>query len=193
MEPIFFATPTELRKWFKKNHDQITEQWIGYYKKASKIPSITWSESVDQALCFGWIDGIRKSIDDTRYKIRFTPRKKKSHWSAVNIDKMKMLEKSGLLHATGIAAYALREAKNSKKFSYEQDIIELKKEYVEQIKANEKAWEYYDKKLAPGYKKHSIHWIMNAKQEKTRLSRLAILISSSEEGLKIPMLRKYKK
>jgi uncharacterized protein YdeI (YjbR/CyaY-like superfamily) len=97
---------------------------------------------VDQALCFGWIDGIRKSIDDQRYKIRFTPRKKKSHWSAVNIKKMEELEKSGLLHPTGIAAYALREEKNSKQFAYEQQNAVLKPAYLDQIKSNEKAWEY---------------------------------------------------
>lgn len=193
MEPIFFATSAELRKWFEKNHDQITEQWIGYYKKATKIPSITWSESVDQALCFGWIDGLRKSIDDKRYKIRFTPRKKKSHWSAVNIKKMEQLEKEGLLHSRGIAAYALREENNSKQFAYEQKKVELKLEYLELIKANAKAWAYYDEKLAPSYKRISIHWVMSAKREKTQHSRLAILISSCEEGLKIPMMRKKKK
>lgn len=193
MEPIFFAKPEDLRKWFIENHEELTETWIGYYKVKSKIPSITWSESVDQALCFGWIDGIRKSIDDKSYKIRFTPRKKKSHWSAVNIKKIEVLQKENLLYPAGITAWKKRDEKNSKLFAYEQKTIVLKTEYIEQLKSNTKAWEYYNNKLAPSYKRISDYWIMSAKQEKTRLSRLNILIQSCEGGLKIPMLRKKKK
>jgi len=192
-EVIFFETPEQLRKWFIKHHENATEFWLGYYKKATKLPSVTWSESVDQALCFGWIDGIRKSIDDKSYKIRFTPRRKKSHWSAVNIKKIAELEKAKLLYPAGITAWEKREASNSKQFAYEQKNVELKKEYLDIIKKNTVAWEYYDNKLAPSYKKISIYWIMSAKQEKTRLRRLNILIESCEEGLKIPMLRKKKK
>jgi uncharacterized protein YdeI (YjbR/CyaY-like superfamily) len=189
LKATFFKTQTELRKWFEKNHLTESELILGYFKKATKKPSVEWSESVDQAICFGWIDGIRRKIDEESYCIRFTPRKAKSHWSAVNIEKVKRLSKAGLILPAGEAAFKRMDPKNSKKFTYEQGKVVLDKQYEEQIKANKKAWEFY-KKLAPSYKKITIHWVMSAKQETTRIKRLQTLIESSEQGLKIPNLRK---
>lgn len=188
MEPIFFSTPEDFRKWLEKHHEKEELLWVGYYKKATGIPSMTWSESVDQALCFGWIDGLRKSVDNKRYKIRFTPRRPTSNWSAVNIKKMEALTKAGLMRPEGLAAYAKRKAEKSKIYSYEQDEVVLDPAYKSKIKAHPKAWQYFDQ-LAPSYKKASIRWVMSAKREETRLRRLRILIESSEGQQKIPQLR----
>jgi len=193
MPQIFFKTKKDLRKWFEKNHNKLTEQWIGFYKTASGKQSITWSESVDEALCFGWIDGIRKSIDEKSYMIRFTPRKPNSAWSAVNIKKIEELTKLGLMKPEGVAAFNKMKNSNSKIYTYEQKEIVLDKKYESIIKANKKAWKYFDEQLAPSYKKISIKWVMSAKQEATRLSRLKILIDSSANGEKIPGFVKYKK
>lgn len=193
MSPEFFKSKKDLRKWFEKNHNKLNEQWIGFYKTTSGKQSITWSESVDEAICFGWIDGIRKSINDESYMIRFTPRKPGSTWSAVNIKKVEELTKLGLMKPEGIEAYNKMKDSNSKIYAYEQKEIILDKKYMGLIKANKKAWEYFDKQLAPSYKKISIKWVMSAKQEVTRLSRLNILIDSSAKGEKIPGLLKYKK
>lgn len=119
MDPLFFKNKNELRKWFDKNHNLLTEQWIGYYKVNSGKESVTWSESVDEALCFGWIDGIRKSIDDKSYKIRFTPRKPSSSWSAVNISKIEKLTQLGLMKPEGISVFNKRKDNKSKLYSYE--------------------------------------------------------------------------
>ena len=191
MEPTFFKKPSEFRKWLDKNHDREKELWVGFYKKASKIPSITWPESVDEALCYGWIDGIRKSIDDVSYKIRFTPRRPTSIWSAVNIERMEELKSLGLVKAPGLAAFDERQVERSKIYTYERANVVLDQEYEKKIKANKKAWAFFEA-LAPSYKKNSIHWVMSAKKEETRLRRLEILIKSSEEGQKIPQLRKKK-
>lgn len=187
---IYFKTQADLRKWFIKNHLKEKEMILGYYKKATKKPSVDWSESVDEAICFGWIDGIRRKIDEERYCIRFTPRQKKSHWSAVNLKKIKKLKKEKLMYPAGIEAFKRMDPNNAEKFSYEQKNESLlSKDFETKIKANKKAWVFFES-LAPGYKKHTIHWLMSAKQEATRLRRLKILIESSEAGLKIPHLRK---
>lgn len=191
METLFFEAPLKFRTWLEKNHQIEKEVWVGFYKKASKKPSMTWSESVDQALCFGWIDGIRKSIDEVSYKIRFTPRKAHSTWSQVNIQKIEELKKLALLMPAGLAAFEKRKESNARSYSYEQkDDIELIPEYIAQIKTQEKAWHFFENQLSPYYKKTSIYWIMSAKRKSTQLKRLKILIESSNQGLKIPLLRK---
>ena len=192
MESTFFKTQSYFRKWLIQNHEKEDELWVGYYKKASNIPSITWPQSVDEALCFGWIDGLRRSIDENSYKIRFTPRRPKSHWSNINIDKMNKLMKQGVVHERGKKAYALMDVKNSAKASYEQKEVKLAKKYMEELKRNKKAWEFY-KTLSPYIKRASNGYIMSAKKEETRLKRLRILIESSEKKLKIPQLRTYGK
>lgn len=188
MHPKFFKTKKELRKWFEKNHLKLDEVWIGYYKKATGKKSITWSESVDEAICFGWIDGIRKSIDEVSYTNRFTPRRPNSNWSAVNIDKVKRLTELGLMKPEGIKAYKKRKSNKSKVYSYEQESDQLEKSFEKIFKKNKKAWQFFNEKLAPSYRKTSIRWVMSARQEKTRIKRLEILIASSAKGEKIPLL-----
>lgn len=191
-EPIFFSSADEFGQWLFENHQNLTEQWIGFYKVKSGKPSMNWSESVDQALCYGWIDGLRKSIDDDSYKIRFTPRKPKSHWSAVNLDKMKVLLAENLVSPAGVAIYEQRDKKNAKKASFEQKEVKLPKEYSKELRANDLAWAFFNE-LPPSIKKPSIWWVISAKQETTRKRRLKILIESSENGERIPMLRWSKK
>ena len=187
--PTFFSTQSDFREWMKKNHNLEKELWVGYYKKATKIQSITWPESVDEGLCFGWIDGIRKSIDEKSYKIRFTPRKSTSIWSAVNIKRIQQLMEVGLVMPEGLAAYERRRENKSEVYSYEQRKADLPAEYQKLIKKNKKAWEFWNK-LAPSYKKATTWWVVSAKKEETRLRRLNILIESAEQGLKVPPLRR---
>lgn len=192
MEPEFFETPADFRSWLEKNHDKVDELWVGYYKKATKLPSITWPESVDQALCFGWIDGLRKSIDEKSYKIRFTPRRPTSIWSAVNINRIKELIEEDQVHPTGLAAFERRKEKRSRVYSYEKRPAALKEAYEEEFKKNPGAWEHFQN-MPPYYHKATTHWVMSAKREETRLRRLRILIESSEKGEKIPAMRISKK
>lgn len=187
MKPTFFKNQDDLRKWFKKNYSKKKELWVGFYKKDSGKANFTWSQSVDQALCFGWIDGIRKSIDEESYMIRFTPRNPKGNWSAVNIKKVKELTKLSLMHPAGIEAFQKREEKRSEVYSFEQNKVKLSKDYELQFKSNKTAWKFFQS-LPPSTKKPSIWWVMSAKKEETQLRRLNILIKSSEKREKIPPL-----
>lgn len=180
MNPTFFATQEKFREWLEKHYQKETELVVGFYKVKSKKPSMSWSESVDQALCFGWIDGVRKSIDDESYTIRFTPRKKSSIWSAINIKKIEVLTKAGLMKPEGKKAFELRSEDKSGIYSHEKEPSFLNPEFEKQFKANTIAWEYFTNQ-APSYKKVIIHWIMTAKQEKTQLSRLDKAINTSAE------------
>ena len=193
MKPTFFKNAAEWRHWLKENHDKVDELWLGYYKKDSGKVNYTWSESVDEAICYGWIDGLRRSIDAESYMIRFTPRRPTSIWSAVNIEKVKVLTKKGLMRPAGLKAWENRKHSKSKIYSFEQKPQALAPEYVKQFKKNPKAWAFFSEKLAPSYKKSSIHWVMSAKREDTRQRRLITLIESSEQELKIPLLRVSKK
>jgi uncharacterized protein YdeI (YjbR/CyaY-like superfamily) len=187
MKATFFKTPATFRKWLEKNHLKEKELLVGFYKVDSGRQSITWSESVDQALCFGWIDGIRKSIDKECYTIRFTPRKPKSIWSAVNIKKVAELKEKGLMTEAGIAAFEKRDDKRSVIYSYEKAPVQLSPEFEKKFKANTKAFSFF-KSLPPSVQRTSIHWVMSAKQEKTRISRMEILIRDSEAQRKIKPL-----
>ena len=189
MELIFFAHQSDFRTWLEKNHNKEQELWVGYYKKATKKPSLTWSESVDQALCFGWIDGLRKSIDEESYKIRFTPRKPNSNWSAVNLKKMEELKKKGLMMPAGIAIFEKRNEKKIQQYSFERENVRLDATFEKKFKENIKAWDFFQK-MPPSYRKPAIWWVMSAKQEATRQKRLDLLIQCSEEGKKIPQLRR---
>jgi uncharacterized protein YdeI (YjbR/CyaY-like superfamily) len=188
-DPTFFPTPADFQKWLAENHEQEQVLWVGYYKKASKIPSITWPESVEEALCYGWIDGLRKTVDDVSYKIRFTPRRPTSFWSAVNIDLMEKLQAEGRMQPAGLAAWERRKENKSKIYAYEQEAKELPPAYSQPLQANPKAWEFFEN-LAPGYKKNTIHWVMSAKREETRQRRLESLIESCEAGLLVPPFRR---
>jgi uncharacterized protein YdeI (YjbR/CyaY-like superfamily) len=180
MTPTYFSTQEEFRAWLKEHHKKETELLVGFYKVGSGKPSMTWPESVDQALCFGWIDGVRRSLGEESYSIRFTPRKKTSIWSAVNIKKVEALTKAGLMTEEGIKAFGHRKEHRSSVYSFENEPVDLAPEYESQFKKNKAAWEFFNKQ-APWYKRTMLYWIMNAKQEKTRLSRLEQTIRNSEE------------
>lgn len=184
MNPLFFANQNEFREWLEKNHEKETELIVGYYKVGSNKPSMTWSQSVDQALCFGWIDGIRRSIDKESYSIRFTPRKSKSIWSSINIKKVEELRKLGLMKPAGEKAFSYLIEHKSEIYSYEKLPTVLASEYETLFKMNPIAWEFFNVQ-PPSYKKAILHWIMTAKQEKTRLSRLEKVILFSAQKKRI--------
>jgi uncharacterized protein YdeI (YjbR/CyaY-like superfamily) len=181
-EPIFFATPAAFRAWLKQNHKTSRLQWIGFHRKASGRPSITWPESVDEALCVGWIDGLRKTIDAESYKIRFTPRKKESNWSAVNIGRVKELTRQGRMRPAGLEAFALRKAEKSGIYAYEnRKTAVLAKADEKQFRAHLKAWEFFQRQ-PPWYRQTMIWRVVTAKKEETRRRRLEKLIAESEAG-----------
>ncbi len=177
MTPVYFKNQEEFRNWLEKYHKTETELLVGYYKVDSGRPSMTWSQSVDQALCFGWIDGIRRSIDKEKYCIRFTPRKPTSIWSKINIDKIGELKKKGLMRPSGIAAFNNRKKSKSGIYSFENQPAKLSDSLEAVFRMNKSAREFF-KSQAPSYQKMIIHWIMAARQEKTRLARLEKLISA---------------
>ena len=176
---MFFTTKSEFRKWLDKNHNKETELLVGFYKVDSGKPSMTWSQSVEEALCFGWIDGVRKSINKESYQIRFTQRRSTSIWSTVNIQKIEELIKQGLMKPAGLASFEKRKENRSKIYSYENGEVKLSPEFEKQFKANKIAWNYFQS-LAPSYQKPSTNWVMSAKQETTRIKRLYELINDSE-------------
>lgn len=180
MAPTFFAKQADFRKWLEKNHKKETELLVGFYKVNSGKPCMTWSQSVDEALCFGWIDGIRRSIDKDSYSIRFTPRKPTSIWSAINIKKVEGLTKQGLMKPAGLASFKLRKEHRSKIYSHEREAQKLPTNFEGKFKANKKAWEFFITQ-APSYQKVIIHWIVAAKQETTQLARLNKVIAESAE------------
>ncbi len=182
MKPLFFASPSELRNWFEKHHETTQELWVGFYKTSSGKPSVTWPEAVDQALCFGWIDGVRKGIDDLSYTIRFTPRRPHSNWSSVNVKRVGELIKLGLMQPAGLKTFQERDQNKSGVYSYEQrKNSKLDPAYENQLRANKKAWEFFQSR-PPSYQQPAIWWVMSARQEETRLKRLALLIECSEQG-----------
>ena len=192
MKPTFFKTPSDLRKWFEKHHAKEPELLVGFYKKDSGKPSITWPESVDEALCFGWIDGIRKSVDEVSYTIRFTPRRARSTWSAVNIKRVGELTAQGLMMPPGLKAFAVREENRSGIYSYEQRSPELPDPYRRLLKKNKAAWNFFEAQ-PPSYRKAANWWVLSAKKEETRLKRLDKLIDDSAQGRTIPQFTITKK
>ena len=188
MRLTFFATPSEFRAWLEQHHDDERELWVGFYKKGSGKPSITWPEAVDEALCFGWIDGIRKSIDDESYTNRFTPRKQRSNWSAINIERAKELIALGRMRPAGLKAFEARTDEKSAVYSYEQrHAAKLDRAQERQLRANAKAWEFFQSR-PPSYRKAAVYWVVSAKKEETRARRLAQLIDDSAAGRTVPPL-----
>ena len=184
MNAKFFRTPADFRTWLEKNHATATEVWVGFYKKDSGKPSIRWPESVDEALCFGWIDGIRKRVDGISYQIRFTPRRRGSIWSATNIKRAKELAQEGRMRSAGLSAFAARIENRSGIYSYEQRNTELGQPYAKLLKKNKAASTFF-KKQPPSYRKMIGWWIISAKKEETRMARLAKLISESAKGKRL--------
>ena len=185
MKPRFFATPEAFRAWLTRNHAKGTELLVGFYKKDSGKASITWPESVDEALCFGWIDGVRRSLGAESYVIRFTPRKKGSVWSAVNTRKMRSLIADGRVSPAGLAAFEVRRENRSGIYSYEQRGEQLAEPYGTRLRKNKKAWTYFQSTPA-SYRKAAGWWVVSAKKEETRLARLARLVELSAAGERIP-------
>jgi uncharacterized protein YdeI (YjbR/CyaY-like superfamily) len=179
MKPRFFRSADDFRAWLEKHAASSTELWLGYRKRGSDKASVTWPESVDHALCFGWIDGVRKNIDATSYVIRFTPRKSSSTWSAVNIKRVAALRKQGLMQPAGLAAFGARREKRSSIYSYEQRAVEMAEPYAGMLKRSAAANAFFAAQPA-SYRKAAIWWVSSAKQESTRLRRLDQLITDSQ-------------
>jgi uncharacterized protein YdeI (YjbR/CyaY-like superfamily) len=188
MKPRFFAGPEEFRAWLEDNHDAAREILVGFYKKGSGKPSITWPESVEQALCFGWIDGVRRSLGDDSYTIRFTPRRSSSTWSRVNLEKVEELKSRGLMRPAGLRIYDERREARTGIYSYEQrEAAALPGEYEERLRANPAAWEFWTSR-PPSYRRAAVWWVVSAKREETRERRLARLIDDSRKGRTVPPL-----
>jgi len=189
MGPHYFTSAAAFHQWLKKHHVKSVELWVGFYKKSSGKASITYPEALDEALCFGWIDGIRKSVDVDRYTIRYTPRKPGSIWSNVNIKRMNELIALGRVMPAGLAAFEVRKAEKSGVYSYENRPRQLSAEYEQQLRANKQASEFFQSQ-APSYQRTACAWVMTAKKEETRLRRLATLIEDSAQGRRIAVMRR---
>lgn len=191
MDVRHFASQADLRAWLEENHDKAKEVYVGYYKVGSGRQSITYKESVDEALCFGWIDGVRKGIDDVSYTIRFTPRKPKSIWSDVNLKRVAELTEQGKMHRAGLTVFETRDLSKERQYSFEQPEEALKFSAAQEqaLRANEAAWNNFQK-MPPSYVKAAIWWVISAKQDATREKRLDDLIENSARGLKVPPLRR---
>jgi uncharacterized protein YdeI (YjbR/CyaY-like superfamily) len=188
LTPTFFATPQEFRTWLEDNHETATELLVGFHKKGSGKPSITWPESVEEALCFGWIDGVRRSLDHESYTIRFSPRKPNSTWSRVNLEKVEELRRRGRMRPAGLRAYEGRREAGAGVYSYEQrEAAELPAEYEERLRANRAAWDFWTAR-PPSYRRAAVWWVVSAKKEETRERRLARLIEDSASGRTVPPL-----
>lgn len=185
LAPTYFATPAEFRRWLTRHHKAATELLVGFHKKATGTPSITWPESVDEALCVGWIDGVRRRVDDARYSIRFSPRRAKSIWSAINIARVKVLVAKGRMRPAGLAAFERRDEKKSRIYAYEQvkkatfDAAQLRA-----LKADKAAWDFFQAQ-APSYRQLCSYYVTSAKQEATRERRLERLIAESAAGRRL--------
>jgi uncharacterized protein YdeI (YjbR/CyaY-like superfamily) len=187
--PTFFPAPGDFRAWLEEHHATTDHVWVGYYKKATKRPSVTWEDTVAEALCFGWIDGVRKSLDDESYMIRFTPRKPRSVWSKRNIDLVERLAREGRMRPEGLAAFAFKDVHPDSGYAASQLTGVLTDQMVARFKETAGAWEFYEDQ-PPGYRRQAALWVTSAKREETRERRLATLIEDSGNRLRIKQLRK---
>lgn len=188
MPPTYFPTPDAFRAWLTQHHASATELIVGYHRVDSGTPSMTWTESVREALCFGWIDGIRKRVDAQRYTIRFTPRKPRSTWSAVNVKHVESLIAEGRMMPAGLAAFEARAAHLTGLYSFEQETVALPPSFVALFKRQTKAWQWFEAS-APSYRKAATWWVVSAKRDDTRAKRLQTLIECSRDGLRVPPMR----
>jgi uncharacterized protein YdeI (YjbR/CyaY-like superfamily) len=186
--PIFFASPQEFYDWLEEHHETETEVYVGFYKTHTGKRGMTWSESVDQALCFGWIDGRANAIDENRYMQRFTPRRPGSNWSKINVEKVAKLKEAGRMRPAGLAAFEQRSDERTGVYSFERE-SELPPEFEERLRANPAAADYFEAR-PPWYRRAATHWVVSAKREETRLRRLAQLIEDSAAGLDVKPLRR---
>lgn len=192
MEPLFFKEQKELRKWFEMNYNKEKELLIGFLRKSTNMKSIDYQMALDEALCFGWIDSIRRSIDEKSFTIRFTPRKPDSLWSQVNVNRVHELNEKMLMYKAGMDAFKNRDEEKTKAHTLERENIKLEAAYEKIFKKNKKAWESFEK-MPKSYQKPAIFWVESAKLEETKLKRLKELIEDSEKGERIRPLRWLKK
>mgnify|MGYP002634024145 CR=1 FL=1 len=192
IHPTFFPNPAAFRAWLQAHHTDTDMLWVGYYKKATGRPSVTWEETVDEALCFGWIDGIRKSLGKEAYVIRFTPRKPKSVWSGRNIERAEALKAAGLMKQPGLDSYAHKDVHEHSGYTVGDQPEALPDEMVSEFKQHPEAWSFYQAQ-PPGYRKQTTAWVTSAKREETRVRRLATLIEDAANGLRIKQLRRGNK
>ena len=189
MKPTYFRTAAEFRAWLKQHHATETELWMGVYKKGSGRASITWSEAVDEALCWGWVDSVRRGVDAESYMNRFTPRKRNSNWSEVNIRRVEELTRQRRMRASGRKAFEARQPRKAGTVSYDERYeIELPPDLERRFRAKKKAWRWFQDQ-SPGYRSMALYWLMSAKRRDTRERRLETLIADSAKGLKIAPLR----
>lgn len=188
----FFFTAAEFRDWLSEHHASDVEVWVGFHKKATGRPSMSWSESVDEALCYGWIDGVRKSLDAERYVIRFSPRKAVSIWSDVNMAKVKKLIAEGRMRPSGLAAWERRDEARSGIYSFERKAASLDDAQIALFRKNRGAWKFFEAQ-PPGYRRIAAHYVSSAKREETREKRLAVLIAHSAKGERLPALARPEK
>ena len=186
-DPVFFATPEEFRAWLDAHHAEEKELLVGFWKRGTGKPSMTWPQSVDEALSFGWIDGVRRSLGDEAYTIRFTPRKPRSNWSAVNVRRVEELAREGRMRPAGLKAFEARSAARTAIYSYENRPAGLEGDLAAELRANEAAWAFWQAQ-APWYRRTASHWVTSAKKEETRRKRLATLIADSAAGRRIAPL-----
>jgi len=187
MDARFFASPEEWRAWLEEHHDSEAEVLVGYWKRGTGRPSLTWAESVDEALCFGWIDGVRRRVDDERYCIRFTPRRARSRWSRVNVERVAALTREGRMRPAGTAAFEARTEEGTYSYEQQQREAALDAERERRLRGDESAWGFFSAQ-PPGYRRAAVHWVMSAKREETRDRRLAQLVESSANGRPVPPL-----
>jgi uncharacterized protein YdeI (YjbR/CyaY-like superfamily) len=189
-EPIFFASPEEWRAWLEEHHATETEVWMGLWKKHTGRPTVAWSDAVDQALCFGWIDTLVRRIDDERHMQRFVPRKPGSNWSKINVEKIARLTEAGLMRPAGIAAWEARREDRTGVYSFERDEAPVfDGDQEARFRADAPAWEWFSAQ-PPGYRRIATHWVLSAKRPETRHKRLATLIEDSHHGLRIKSQRR---
>jgi uncharacterized protein YdeI (YjbR/CyaY-like superfamily) len=181
---LVFATPEELRAWFEANHDTATDAFIGYYRRGVNRPSTTWAEAVEEALCFGWIDGITFRVDDEVTANRFTPRRKGSSWSAVNIAKVAELRGAGRMHSAGLRAFEERDRRRDAIYSYEQQPAELPAEWIERFRSDAAAWAHWESET-PSYRRTATHWVVSAKRPETRARRFEMLVADAAAGRRV--------
>jgi uncharacterized protein YdeI (YjbR/CyaY-like superfamily) len=189
VSPHFFESGRQFRAWLERNHPTATEAWLSFYLKGAGLAGISYSEALDEALCFGWIDGIRKKQDERSYVIRFTPRQRRSTWSNVNIKRVEALLEAGRMHPAGLAAFAARTADNSGIYSFERGAATFPPELEAEFCRDATAWEFFQSQ-PPHYRRAAAHWVMSAKREETRARRLATLVADSAAGLRIGPLRR---
>jgi uncharacterized protein YdeI (YjbR/CyaY-like superfamily) len=187
MKVVFFESPSDFRKWLETGHQNCPELWVGLYRKASEKPSITYPEALDEALCFGWIDGVRKKANADAYTVRFTPRRPTSQWSAVNMKRAQELASQGRMRPAGLKAFEAAKHQSRRYFCDQRHEASFDQDAERRFRAHRKAWTFFQAQ-PPWYRRTAVFWVASAKKEETRQRRLAALMADSEHGMRIQPL-----